>query len=65
MVGEHTHIFWDCPKIQIIWKKIKAELEKMDLPMDSLLFLLDVFPDHLLTTDQCYLLHVLLVIARK
>ena len=68
MVGDHTHIFWDCPKLQTFWKNVKEELEKIltvDLPMDSLLFLLDVFPDHLFTTEQCYILHNLLMIARK
>lgn len=68
MVGDHTHIFWDCSKIQTFWKNVKEELEKLlsvDLPMDPLLFLLDVFPDHLLTSEQCYILHVLLMIARK
>ena len=52
MVGDHTQIFWDCPKIQIFWKKSKEELEKilaMDHPMD-MLFLLDVFPDHMFNT---------------
>ena len=29
------------------------------------MFLLDVFPDHMLNAEQCYLLHVLLMIARK
>jgi len=41
MVGDHTHIFWDCPKLQTFWKNVKEELEKIlavDLPMDSLLF---------------------------
>ena len=38
MVGDHTHIFWDCSKLQTFWKNIKEELEKIltvDLPMDS------------------------------
>ena len=68
MVGDHTHVFWDCPKIRTFWKNIKEELEKIldkDLPLEPLFFLLDVFPDHLYTADQCYLLHVLLMIARK
>ena len=45
-----------------------TELEKilaMDLPMDPLLFLLDVFPGHMFNTEQCYILHVLLMIVRK
>ena len=68
MVGDHTHIFWDCPKIQAFWKNVKGELENIletHIPMDPLLFLLEVLPDHMLTTDQCYILHVLLMVARK
>lgn len=35
MVGDHTHIFWDCPMIQTSWKDIKEELDnifRMDIP---------------------------------
>ena len=28
MVGDHTHIFWDCLKIQIFWKKAKKNWKK-------------------------------------
>lgn len=55
MVGDHTHMFYNCPKIQIFWRNIKEELEKiweMALPLDPLFFLLEVFPDHLFTTCQ-------------
>lgn len=68
MVGDHTHIFWDCPKIQTFWKNIKGEMERIlekDIPLDPLLFLLDVLPDHWFTTDECYILHILLMTARK
>ena len=38
----------------------------MDLPMDPLLFFIsDAFPDNMSNTEQCYTLHVLLMIARK
>ncbi len=37
----------------------------MDLSLDPQLFLLDLFPNHLLTTEQCYMPHILLKIARK
>ena len=54
------------PENTNILEKGQEELEKileMDLSMDPLLFLLDVFPDHMLSTDKCYILHVLLMIA--
>ena len=68
MVGDHTHIFWDCPVIQTYWKGIKEELEKIfgtDIPLDPLFFLLEKTQEELFTKDQCYMLHILLMIAKK
>lgn len=67
-VGDHTHIFWDCPKIAMYWediKKIIEDLLKIDIPRDPLLFVLDQYPNDLLTNDQSYMLHYLLMVARK
>lgn len=67
LVGDHTHIFSDCPQIQHFWKDVKDILEKIlkvNLPWNPLIFLLDVFPKHL-THDQSFLLHLLLMTARK
>lgn len=55
MVGHNPHIL-GLPK--------DTDILETDLPMGRLL-LLDVFPNHLYTTEQCYILHVLLMIARK
>lgn len=54
MVGDRTHTFWDYPKIQTFWKNIKGEMErilKLDIPLDPLLFLLDVLPHYQFTTN--------------
>ena len=68
MVGDHTHIFWDCPKIQPYWRDIKEELEKIihiDIPFDPVFILLEKTTEQNFTKDQCYILHILLMIARK
>lgn len=68
MVGDHTHIFWDCPKIQPYWRDIKTELEKilhMDIPFDPVFILLEKTTEQNFSKDLCYILHVLLMIARK
>ncbi len=34
-VGDHTHIFWECPKIFTFWQGVKVEIMKIlhiDLP---------------------------------
>lgn len=47
---------------------VKEETEEslgMDIALDLLLFLLEIAPKHLFTTDQCYVMHNLLMVARK
>lgn len=68
MVGDHTHIFWDCSVIQTYWKDIKEEVDnifRVDLPLDPFIFLLEKIPENLLSKDQHHMLHILLMIARK
>ena len=68
MVGDHTHIFWDCPKIKRFWeniKKISEDTLRIDLPMEPQVFILDLYPSDALSADQRYLLHILLMTARK
>lgn len=67
LVGDQTHIFWDCPTIHSFWKDIKGILEnllKVNISFDSQTFLLEIFPDNL-SQDQAFLLHLLLMMARK
>lgn len=68
MVGDHAHIFWDCPAIQTFWKNIKEDLDtvfRVDIPLDPLIFMLEIIPENLLSKDQCYMLHILLMTAKK
>ena len=68
MVGDHAHIFWDCPVIETFWKHIKEELDtvfRVDIPLDPLIFLLEKIPENLLSKDQYYMLHILLMTAKK
>lgn len=67
LIGDQTHIFWDCPNIYGFWKDVKGILEdllKVNISFDSQTFLLDIFPDNL-SQDQSFLLHLLLMMARK
>ena len=68
MVGDHTHIFWGCPKIKAYWNNIKKELDKIfrtDIPLDPLSTLLDHTQEQMYNKDQCYIMHILLTVARK
>ena len=68
MIGDHTHVFWACPKIQSYWRKIKQELDnifKRDIPLEPQVTLLDSMNTHIFETDQGDILHVLLMVARK
>lgn len=66
-VGDQTHIFWDCVYIQQYWMDVKNIIQNIlsvNLPMDPLIFLLDIFPDGF-SYEQHFLLHLLLMTARK
>ena len=42
MVGDHSHIFWDCPMMLPFWKGVKSEIDKVlgpDLPFTPSQFL--------------------------
>ena len=68
MVGDHLHIFWDCPMMLPFWKGIKKEIDKamgIDLPFTPSQFLLDLTLEDMYTRDQKHLLHILLMTARK
>lgn len=68
MVGDHTHIFWDCPKLQKFWENIKNEITvilNVLLPLNLLYYVVGCIPTGLLYGDNLYILRVLLLIARK
>lgn len=55
-IGGHTHVFWDCPKLQGFWKNIKKEVVKtlldIELPLESLFILLGAIPCNLDDKNQ-------------
>ena len=68
MVGDHSHIFWDCPMMLPFWKGIKSEIDKVlgiNILFTPSQFLLDLTPEGMYTRDQEHLLHILLMTAGK
>ena len=66
-IGDHSHIFWDCPVIQEFWKRVKVETDKISQvhsPLDPLIFLLGAIPLETYSSDQRYMLQTLLLIAK-
>ena len=64
MVGDHTHIL-RLPENADIMEKGHKEMEKileMNIPLDLLLFLLEVLPEHL---HRLVLLYILLMLKEK
>lgn len=67
-IGDHTHIFWDCPVILDYWKKINEEIEiilKREVPSNTLFYLLGIIPANSFGADQRYILRILLLVAKK
>lgn len=67
-LGDHTHIFWDCPKVLEYWKNIQREIKQclfIDLPMEPIHFLLGIVPEDFLEDSRTKLLRTLLLIANK
>ena len=68
MVGDHSHIFWDCPKLLSFWKGVKSAIDTImgiDLLFSPSQFLFDLTADDTYTRDQKHLLHILLMTARN
>lgn len=63
-----SFFFWDCPVIQGFWKRVKEETGKIlqvNSPLDPLIFPLGAIPKETYSSDQRYMLQILLLIAKK
>ncbi len=60
-IGDHTHIYWDCTKIQEFWKNVKKEM----IPIDPVVCLLGALPKKMYNEEKRYVLRILLLIAKK
>lgn len=68
MVGDHSHIFWDCPRILSFWIEIKKEIDTIlgiKIALTPSQFLFDLVAEGRYDRDQKHLLHILLMTARK
>lgn len=66
--ANHTHIFWDCPKLSVFWEVIFEALKvifRRNVPKTLLVAILGVIPDGLDRKDDRYLLRILLTAALK
>lgn len=54
-IGDHTHIFWDCPKLKVYWEGIWEELSnilQIYIIRDLLIFIFGVLPPNILTEKK-------------
>ena len=68
LIGDHSHIFWDYPKMVSFWHGVKEEIDRImgiDLPLNPSHFILDLVAEDVCNRNQKYLLHILLMTARK
>lgn len=68
LVGDFTHIFWDCPMILDFWKNIRKEIKHVlgiDFALDLALYILGIVPDNVIDGNLTSLLRILLLIAKK
>lgn len=68
MIGDHTHIFWDCPILSNYWQNVQEEIKKcfqIDIPLEPLYFILGILPEDLSENSDTDLLRTLLLIANK
>lgn len=67
-IGNHTHIFWTCPKLRLFWREISEALGEVfgqNIPEDPIIMLLGGLPEGFEGRAKIYLLHVLLTAAIK
>ena len=67
-IGNHTHIFWNCPKLRLFWRRISEALTEVfgqNFTEDPMVMLLGVVPEGIEGRAKTYLLHILLTAAIK
>ena len=67
-VGNHTHIFWTCPKLQQFWTSVFNDINRVfDTPIERefKIAILGVVPTGLEGRARVYLLQILLAAAKK
>lgn len=68
LVGDHTHVFCDCPKLTNYWKDIQDEIKKglgVEIPLEPKFIIPGIFPGNLRSKCNIIQLKTLLLIAKK
>ena len=67
-VGNHTHIFWTCPKLRRFWNIVFNDINRVfdtQLPHDFKTAILGIIPTGFEGRKNIYLLQILLTAAKK
>ena len=67
-VGNHTHIFWTCPKLRQFWNTVYRDINRifdMQIPQDFKTAILGITPTGFEGRKNIYLLQILLAAAKK
>lgn len=68
LLGNLTHLFWSCPKIQPFWEdicKVFGDIFYTDIPFDPTVAILGVIPEGVRERRLSYLLQILFFAAIK
>ncbi len=67
-LGNYTHIFWSCPKLEKFWQEILQKVSEamhFDIPKDPRILFLGMTPAGKEGRSQKYLIHILFTAAIK
>lgn len=68
MVGDITHIFWDCLKLLDFWKNVQKEIKQVlgvNFTLDTALYILGILPNNMMVRNLISLLRILRLRAKK
>lgn len=62
LIGDFTHIFWDCPKLSTYWKGIQKEINNclcITIPLEPSFIILGIFQNKIQDHSKTYILKIL------
>ncbi len=68
LTGDSSHIFWDCPKLQVFWKKVMrdiAEILELNILFEPQKLILGNIPLRGLGKNKTYMLRDLVLVAHN
>uniref|UniRef100_A0A3P9KVM4 Reverse transcriptase domain-containing protein n=1 Tax=Oryzias latipes TaxID=8090 RepID=A0A3P9KVM4_ORYLA len=67
-IGDHTHIFWDCPVLIPYWQGIQNIIKvitQVNLPLNPLYYIIGTLPEEGIEKKKVKLIQILLLVAKK